>query len=250
MRVETFLKRLKREFIKVNLLHACLDTLMFFLFSNLLIFLFSLRITSYLPNTQSLLVVSILFFLSDLAYRARTYQLELYEKKNPELNEILRTARDNRDKKNIVSQAMFDELMDRSRSVTSESIIPSKRIIQKVVVVGILSFLTVISGLADFQIIRDSGGELIPDIGNIGQQQDQEDFELKNASEIYGEEQEIDVSDQLVDFSIEGEGESEESNLGSLNSRPEEVVLDVTGSSISEDMDLAKQYSLAIKEFN
>jgi len=145
---------------------------------------------------------------------------------------------------------MFDELMDRSRSVTSESIIPSKRIIQKVVVVGLLSFLTVISGLADFQIIRDSGGELIPDLGNIGQQEDQDDFELKNASEIYGEGQDIDVSDQLVDFTIEGEGESEESDLGSLNSRPEDVVLDVTGSSISEDMDLAKQYSLAIKDFN
>jgi len=73
---------------------------------------------------------------------------------------------------------------------------------------------------------------------------------LKNASEIYGEGQDIDVSDQLVDFTIEGEGESEESDLGSLNSRPEDVVLDVTGSSISEDMDLAKQYSLAIKDFN
>jgi hypothetical protein len=250
MRVETLLKRLKREFIKVNLLQACLDTLMFFLCVNLVLFLFSLRITGHLPNIQALVGLSTVFFLTDLAYRARTYQLELYEQKNPELHEILRTARDNLDKKNIVSQAMFDELMDRSRSVTSESIIPSKRIIQKVVVVGLLSFLTVISGLADFQIIRDSGGELIPDLGNIGQQEDQDDFELKNASEIYGEGQDIDVSDQLVDFTIEGEGESEESDLGSLNSRPEDVVLDVTGSSISEDMDLAKQYSLAIKDFN
>ena len=250
MRVETLFKRLKREFIKVNLLQACLDTLMFFLAFNLVLFLFSLQITSYLTNNQSLLAASTIFFLIDLAYRARNYQLELYEKKNPELHEILRTARDNLNKKNIASQAMFDELMDRSRSVTSESIIPSKRIIEKVLIVGALSFMTVISGLADFQIIRDSGGEIVPDLRNIGQQEEEDEFELRNATDIYGESQDIDVSDQLVNFTIEGEGESDESDLGSSNARPEDVVLDVTGSSISEDLELAKEYSLAIKEFN
>jgi hypothetical protein len=249
MRVETLFKRLKREFIKVNLLQACLDTLMFFLSFNLVLFLFSLKITSYLPNLQALTLLSLAFFLGDLVYRAKNYRLHIYEQKNPELHEILRTARDNLDKKNIASQAMFDELMDRSRSVTSESIIPSKRIIQKVVIVGLLSFLTVISGLADFQLIKENGGELVPDIGNLGQQEEDE-FELKNASEIYGDQKDIDVSDQLVNFTIEGEGESEETDLGSSDARPEEVVLDVTGSSISEDMELAKQYSLAIKKFN
>ena len=250
MRVETLFKRLKREFIKVNFLQACLDTLMFFLTGNLVIFLFSLNITSYLPNTQALLGLSGLFFIADLVYRARNYQLELYEQKNPELHEILRTARDNLDKNTIASQAMFDELMNRSRSVTSESIIPSKRIIQKVVIVGLLSFLTVVSGLADFQIIRNSGGEIIPDIGSLGDQEDEDEFELRNASDIYGEPEDIEVSDQLVNFTIEGEGEARETDLGSSNARPEEVVLDVTGSSISKDMELAKQYSLAIKEFN
>ena len=250
MRVETLFKRLKREFIKVNFLQACLDTLMFFLTGNLVIFLFSLNITSYLPNTQALLGLSGLFFIADLVYRARNYQLELYEQKNPELHEILRTARDNLDKNTIASQAMFDELMNRSRSVTSESIIPSKRIIQKVVIVGLLSFLTVVSGLADFQIIRNSGGEIIPDIGSLGDQEDEDEFELRNASDIYGEPEDIEVSDRLVNFTIEGEGEARETDLGSSNARPEEVVLDVTGSSISKDMELAKQYSLAIKEFN
>lgn len=251
MRVEDLFRRLKREFVKVNLLQACLDTLMFFLGFNLVLFLFSLRVTSYLSNIQAMVALSTVFFLGDLAYRARNYRLEIYEQKNPELHEILRTARDNLDRNNIASQAMFDELMDRSRSVTSESIIPSKRIIQKVLVVGFLSFLTVVSGLADFQIIRGEGGELIPDVGEVLQQKgEKEKFEVKNASEIYGEKEDIDVSDQLVNFTIEGEGESEEAELESSNARPEEVVLDATGSSISEDMELAKQYSLAIKDFN
>jgi hypothetical protein len=92
--------------------------------------------------------------------------------------------------------------------------------------------------------------EIVPDVGDLNQDQDEEGFELRNASQIYGEQKDIDVSDQLVNFTIEGEGESEDAELGSSNARPEEVVLDATGSSISEDMELAKQYSLAIKDFN
>jgi len=56
---------------------------------SLVLFLFSLRITGHLPNIQALVGLSTVFFLTDLAYRARTYQLELYEQKNPELHEIL-----------------------------------------------------------------------------------------------------------------------------------------------------------------
>lgn len=251
MRVEKLLKRLKREFIKVNLLQACLDTLLVFMSANLVIFLFSINVTSYFTNFQFLIGLSAVTFFVDLAYRSKNYRLEIYEEKNPELHEILRTARDNLEQNNIVSQAMFDELMERSRSVTSESIIPSKKIVQKIVAVGILSFLTVTSGIADFQIIQESGGELIPDVRNIveGQNGENDDFQLRNGSEIYGDAQNIDVSDQLVNFSIEGEGETVETDLGSSNADPEDVVLDASSSSLSEDTELAKQYSLAIKEF-
>ncbi len=250
MRVEKLLKRLKREFIKVNLLQACLDTLLFFLSVNLVVFLFSIEITSYFSNNQVLIGLSAIAFTVDLTYRARNYRLELYEEKNPELHEILRTARDNLDRNNIVSQAMFDELMERSRSVTSESIIPSKRIIQKIVAVGILSFLTVTSGIANFQIIQESGGELVPNVQNLVEEKEDEDgFQLRNTTDIYGEGEDIDVSDQLINFSIEGEGETVETDLGSSNADPEDVVLDSSFSSLSEDTELAKQYSLAIKDF-
>jgi len=82
MRVETLLKRLKREFIKVNLLPGMSRYLdVFPLWSICVLFLFSLRITGHLPNIQALVGLSTVFFLTDLAYRARTYQLELYEQK-------------------------------------------------------------------------------------------------------------------------------------------------------------------------
>ena len=250
MRVEVLLKRLKREFWKVNLLQACLDTLLFFLAANLGLFLFSLSVTESFNNVQVLGVLSAIFFLGDFAYRAKNYRLEVYEDENPELQEILRTARDNIDSNNIVSQVMFDELLNRSRSVTSDSIIPSRRIIQKIVAVGILSFLTVASGLADFQVIQQ-GGNIVPDetIKQITENDDKDGFQLKNGSGSYGDGEGIPNSEQLVNFSIEGEGEASDSELGTALGNPELENVASPGS-MPEDVELARKYSLAIKDFS
>lgn len=252
MRVEKLLKRLKREFIKVNLLQASLDTLLFFLTGHLILSVFSLQVTESFTNPQSLLGLSAIVFGADLVYRTKNYRLEIFEEKNPELQERLRTARDNLDSQNIVSQALFDEVLDRSRTVTSESIIPSKQIIQKMLAVGILSFLTVLSGIANFQVLED-GGEILPKVDQLQQQitgEKDKGFELKNASEIYGDKKDIDVSDNLVDFNITGSGKTSESELESSNIQPEDVTLDVSGPALSEDLELAKKYSLAIKDFS
>ncbi|MFB6216070.1 MAG: hypothetical protein ABEJ72_03760, partial [Candidatus Aenigmatarchaeota archaeon] len=247
MRVEKLLKRLRREFVKVNLIQASLDAILFFLSINLGLFLFDTTITSSYSNFTILVPATILLFIVDLGYRARNYRLELYEEKNPELQEILRTARDNLSSNSIVSQAMFDELMDRSRSVTSESIIPSTKIIQKILAVGILSFLTVGSGIADFQVINQ-GGNLLPGIDELQKQitgEGDDEFELKNGSEIYGNSRNIEASNELISFNITGEGNASNSDLGS-NRQPEEIMLDSTGPALSEDLELAKKYSLAI----
>ncbi|MFB6145599.1 MAG: hypothetical protein ABEJ99_03775 [Candidatus Nanohaloarchaea archaeon] len=249
MRVEKLLKRFKREFIKVNLLQAALDSLLFFLSVNLVLFLFDTTITSSYSNFTILLPLTGFIFLGDLAWRAKNFRLEIYEEKNPELHEILRTARDNLSANNIVSQAMFDDLMDRSRSVTSESIIPSKRIIQKILLVGILSFMTVGSGLMDFQVIQQ-GGHLLPDIKQLKKDITGQDngFQLHNGSEIYGKPRDIDASNKLISFNITGQGNSSESDLGTQR-EPKQLVLDSTGPALTQDLELAKKYSLAIKEF-
>lgn len=253
MRVEKLLKRLKREFVKVNILQASLDALLFFLSLNLFLFLFSLQLIEDTTNTRALAAVSTVFFVGDLIYRSRKYRLEIYEEKNPELHEVLRTARDNLDSKNIVSQALFDDLLTRSRKITSESIIPSKQIIQKAIAVGMLSFLTVISGLVGFNI-TSNGGEILPNTDSIkeftgigGEPEDRE-FELRNGTEIYGDSRDIRVSEGIVEFDISGEGESESSENLIQGLEPEEIVLDVSEPELSDDLDLAKEYSVAIRE--
>ncbi len=248
MRVEKLLKRLKREFVKVNLLQASLDALLFFLSVNLVLFLFSIEIIPGFSDTKALAILTFFFLIGDLYHRAKNYNLEIYEYENPELEEVLRTARDNLDQRNIVSQALFDDLLDRARKVTSESIIPNKKIIQKIIVVGILSFLTVFSGITGFQIQED-GVELLPSVERfeeyIGGGEDE--FQFRNTTQIYGDAEDVDAADMDIDFNITGEGERLEDE-GMASPEPEDMTLDVTGDSIDEDLELAKEYSLAIRE--
>ncbi|MFT4892920.1 MAG: hypothetical protein ACI8Z7_000709 [Candidatus Nanohaloarchaea archaeon] len=251
MRVEKLFTRLKREFLKVNFLQACLDSILFFLSANLVLFLFSLRFTSAGRNLEYLIPITLIIFVSDFYYRSKKYNIEIYEQKNPELRERLRTARDNIESNNIVSQALFDEILDISRSVSSESIIPSKKIVQKMLAIGVISFITVLSGIFNFQIL-DQGGEIIPDntdniIDQITQGED-DPFEIRNGSEIYGEEQTVEV-DGLINYSIEGRGTAENTETGSRDREIEDIALGETYTGMERNLQLAKEYSLAIKEF-
>lgn len=250
MKIEDLLKRLKIEFIKVNLIQASLDSIIFFLTSNLVFFLFSIRVVDSIENYFFFGILTVFFFIGDLVYRIRTYHLELYEEKNPELKEVLRTARDNLNKSNTVSEALFDEVMDRARKVTSESIIPSRDIIQKIFAIGILCFLTVGSGLVDFQL-RYSTSSILGDMnlpGEAGEQNDSEGSRILNSSDILGESTEIDIDRRELDFEISGTGESSRSEFsfeaagGNLSFRSADQRSD-------EDLELAKRYSLAIKDF-
>ncbi|MFB6175246.1 MAG: hypothetical protein ABEJ87_04685 [Candidatus Nanohalobium sp.] len=253
MRVEKLLKRLKREFIKVNVIQASLDAIGFFLALNLLTFLFSIEIVSSIGNPSVLLGLSTLFFIGDLIYRVRNYRLEIYEEKNPELREVLRTARDNLGKSDIASQALFDDLMDRARSVTSDSIIPSKVIIQKILLVGALSFLTALSGIADIQVQKNpteilrgfeplgghGSGPHGPGVGQV---------ELKNSSRILGTPEKINVNTN-ISIKIEGEGKKTSPGFKTY-SGDEKMAFEAADPRMPDNLKLARKYSLAIKEFS
>jgi len=250
VRVEKLLTRLKREFIKVNILQACLDTIIFFLTSNLILFLFSLQLVSGTSNIKSLTILSTVFFLFNITYRTKNYRLEIYEEKNPELKEVLRTARDNVKKSNIASQALFDELIKRSRSVTSESIIPSKKIVKKSIAVGILSLITVTSGIVNFNI-TENGGEILPEIDRleeIVQGENGGEFELNNDTDIFGEPRDMNNTGTPVEFNITGEGESSEAEPSINTDEQEEMFVDNSNPDEVEDIELAKKYMIEIRE--
>lgn len=246
MKVEKLLRRLKIEFIKINLLQACLDAIMIFLIGNLTLYTLDLEVTGPYSNLNVLIGATSLLFLVDLVYRVRKYNVELYEEKNPELNEILRTARDNVDKKNIASQALFDELVETARDVTSESIIPSQEIIRKVLVIGVLCFLTIFSGLLNIHI-EGPDQAIFPDFGTDSMNNQEQQIDIRNGSQILGEPTDIDIQERDLEFEIQGTGKASEQDF-SFNTESEDFTVDSTMSGIDEDRELAKRYSDSLTE--
>ncbi|GEM_PF-460269 len=252
LKIEDLLRRLKVEFFKINLIQASLDAIILFLALNLSSFLLSLQLIGLRKDYYLLGGISILFFVGDLLYRAKTYHLELYEQKNPELKEILRTARDNIDRSNTVSEALFEEVLSRTRKVTSESIIPSRKIIQKILAIGLLCFLTVGSGLVDFQL-RNTTSNLVDQINsNLNNENSSQTGESRglNRSGILGEPSNISSVERKLDFDIQGSGKSEESELNYETVEGDLMRSDSNGDINTENLDLAKRYSLEIKKFD
>lgn len=222
---------------------------MFFLSLNLVTYTLNLEITGPYSNFHILLGLTGLFFLGDLIYRVRKYNVELYEEKNPELDEILRTARDNIDRKNIASQALFDELVERARNVSSDSIIPSQEIIRKVMAIGVLSFLTLASGLSGFQIDAQTDA-LVPDIdipGTGEEDSGNENVTLRNGTDILGDPSDINVEQRDLEFEISGNGEASDQEF-SFSSGSEEFTAESSRNGLDEDRELAMQYSTALRE--
>ncbi|MFB6180698.1 MAG: hypothetical protein ABEJ93_02370 [Candidatus Nanohalobium sp.] len=248
MRVEKLLKRLRREFIKVNIIQASLDSIGLFLILNIVTFFFSIRLVAGYENAKILAPLALIFFVGDLIHRTRNYRLEIYEEENPELREILRTARDNLEKSDVASQALFDDLIDRARKVTSDSIVPSKVIIQKILVVGALSFLTALSGMADLQIQKNPT-EVLKGFEDLGSSEEGgvDEVELKNGTQIIGESQNIDAS-MNISVRIRGGGNTSERGFYRYDGSGD-TGFTVSNPRMPENLELARKYSEAIKSF-
>lgn len=241
VRIETLLKRLKREYWKIKALQSSLDTLILVLGLNFMAFL-----ANFKYDFRILGGLAAVFFIGNLIYRTRGYSVEVYEDQNDELQELLRTARDNLDKRDTVSEALFGDVMDRARTVSSESIIPSERIVQKLFLVGGLAILTTVSGLVVPVIDVDTSGAYNQISELVNSPEDQDDFK-RNASDVLGEESDLDDTGSNVDIEIVGEGESfEESVLRGFEGDRE--LMYERSPEIEEDSQLMKEYSLAIRD--
>lgn len=241
MRIETLLKRLKREYWKIKALQSSLDTLILALVLNFAAFL-----ANFNYDRRILALIASAFLISNFLYRTRGYSVEIYESENDELQELLRTARDNLDKRDTVSEALFGDVMDRARTVSSESIIPSERIVQKLFLIGGLAILTTISGLIVPVIDVDASGAYSQVSDLIGLQEEGERFK-GNASDVLGEESDLDDTGAEVDIEIVGEGESFEQSVLRGFEGDRELMYE-SSPEIEEDSRLMREYSLAIRD--
>lgn len=253
MRIEVLLDRLRKEFFKVNLIQSVIDGIILFLVINLGLFLFSIRLITGVPNAFPVLAVTFVFFVIDWYYRSRNYTLEIYEEKNPDLREKLRTARDSRDENSVVARALFDDVMDKTRKMTSETIIPTQRILQKIALIGVLSFLTVVSGMTGIQIeatsvelmSEEEFREAMPELD-----EEDEEFEYTSSEDHLDEREPINLSELQVDYEISGEGSRTEDEMSDPSSEDINVGYQEFSDEFHEDRGLALSYMREIRGLN
>ena len=124
------------EVFKIYFLHAFTDSIIFFMVA--------LNITTLLTlSFYFALVAALLFLLGDVLFRMKHTTLKGIEQKNPQIRDILRTARDNVDGKNFMVLAMFEDLIQKMKSVSAGSLIDYRNLTVKILVVCVLSFSVV-----------------------------------------------------------------------------------------------------------
>lgn len=240
MRVEDLFKRLKREYYKVKLLESCLNTLILVLALNLVAF-----IANYSYDIRVLAALGLSAFVIDFYIRSRDYSVEVFEHENHRLKEVLRTAEDNLDRRDTVTESLFNEVLSRARKVNSESIIPSEKVFEKLFLVGGLAIITAVSGLVAPSVDLDFDSTY-ERLSEIGESDGEIDFR-RNSSEVLGEPSSIETTGSDIEINISGSGESfEEGARTGFESR--ELRFEASNNEIDEDLELAKRYSLAIRK--
>nr|EGQ40097.1 MAG: hypothetical protein J07AB56_08250 [Candidatus Nanosalinarum sp. J07AB56] len=152
-----------------------------------------------------------------------------------------------------MAQSLFEDVLDRARGVKSESIVPSGLIIQKILAVGALSFMTVVSGVADLQLLESTGGAgVLPDVtqvsGSDSEEPDDGEVDIQNASKIYDDGNDIEVSERLINFSVEGGGETDPSDRqAERQRRDQDLGFTASPSRLEDDLGLARRYSLEVR---
>lgn len=134
--VKRLFKELYIEVFKISFLHAFTDSIIFFMIMLNLTTL--VDVTSYVA-----IAISAVFLVGDITYRMKRTTLQQIEDKNPQIKDILRTARDHSEGSNFMVLAMFEELIQKMKSVSPASILNQKNLTIKILVVCLLSFSVV-----------------------------------------------------------------------------------------------------------
>ncbi|MBW2963889.1 hypothetical protein KY363_00375 [Candidatus Woesearchaeota archaeon] len=131
--VKSLFAELYYEVFKISFLHAFTDSVIFFMLA--------LNITTLVDvKFYFAVVAAALFLIGDVLFRMKHTTLKQIEDKNPQIRDILRTAKDNLEGNDFMVLAMFEDLIQKMRSVSAGSILNQQKLFFKMVVVCALSF--------------------------------------------------------------------------------------------------------------
>ena len=240
------LKSLKMEVIKVSILHSILDTSILILAVNFILFLLGLDSTRVIIS----LIAGCIFAVFDFIFRFKDFRLQTFEKYNPEVSEMLRTAHDNVTKDNEVVKVLFQDVIKKLRFSSTYQLIQHKRAMVKIAVLFVLSLSTM-----TFTVIQLQFPQLISTpVENLSAKIEAVNILNDN---IYGEKSNIEIGERELQLILSS---STNINLNQIKdidevdfqreNFPVEVAAQAEATSeeeIPQDFELIKNYNLRIR---
>ncbi len=247
--IKRLFKEVGAEVYKVIILESLLD-------AGISFFMLQLFFAFFTMSMLIPLVISLAFFGWLISHRAKTFQLKTVEDRNPEVKEILRTARDNIGNENMLTLALFNELIEKMKTVSVGSLINQRKVITKLFTVGVLAFLSIyfttaglwdlkLDAFGDFTFFRNRPPQQIPSI------------QLNETNDIYGDIRvaklgndvlDIQIQPTLSDIDLSKVSEAEKRDLN-LNNFPVEIGAQsdkVSSEDKPKEFKLAKEYNLKL----
>jgi hypothetical protein len=143
--IKGLFRELNYEVFKISALHAFTDSIIFFMLA--------LNMTTLLGvRYHAALVAALLFLWGDVLFRMKRTTLKEIEARNPQVQDILRTAKDHQDEGNFMVLAMFEELIQRMRGVSAGSMLGQGTLLLKVAALCLLSFSVILVSAYDIHI--------------------------------------------------------------------------------------------------
>ncbi len=141
--IKSMFNEIRFELVKIILLNVFLSSIIVFLIADLVALIFSMPI-------WYIIVLSIIYFVISFIVEVRKISIRYVEQKNPELKEILRTAKDNMGEDTIMAHALFYEVLEKMKRVSSGTFLDFRKLMLKIATIFILAILMV--SLAFFNI--------------------------------------------------------------------------------------------------
>ncbi len=239
------LKSLKMEVLKVSLLHALLDAGIAVLAINIVLFFLGLGLFR-IPIS---LAVGCGVAIFEFSIKFKNFKLETYEKYNPEVAEMLRTAHDNVGKDNEVVKVLFQDVIKKLRFSSTYQLIQHKRAMVKIGVLFVLSLSTM-----TFTVIKIQFPESVQ-VQSLNATI--QSVNIMKDNSIYGEKSNIEIGERELQLILSS---STNINLDQIKdidevdfqreNFPIEVVAQAEATSeeeVPEDFELIKNYNLRIR---
>ncbi|PIN80619.1 hypothetical protein COV16_00535, partial [Candidatus Woesearchaeota archaeon CG10_big_fil_rev_8_21_14_0_10_34_8] len=152
-------KELEFEIIKVNFLNSIVNSVIVFFAVQLVMSLFDLSMLIAIGFAGFFLIFN---FMSNV----KKMKIQIFEENNPEIADMLSTAKDNIGVDNVMVEALFIDVLQKTRKISSGTLFSVKQFMLKMSTLFVLSILMVLISPIHISVVGDDA--ILPHIPFFG----------------------------------------------------------------------------------